>query len=104
MNEPVGNEPPRLTSPAETKKGDGCVFVGTLFAGVALFYVVGALVLAATSSGSQAYGIGYLVVSGVAGIALAFKRAWRGFAIGLLLGLGGVLLLIAICSGTRIGG
>jgi hypothetical protein len=108
MNDaPPPNPPPSDPPPAEPTieyeakprdRGDGCLFAAAIAGGFIAFFIGG---FAAIASGgrSQTLGILYLVLAFASAVWLAFKPAWRGFAIGVLLGLGALLLLIAICGG-----
>jgi hypothetical protein len=63
-------------------------------------------VLCATLAGRRGdrVAIGYAIAAFALAVWLTFKPVWRGFAIGIFLGIGAILLLIAICGGFRIGG
>ena len=58
----------------------------------------------ALAKGSETIGGAYLIISGFIALWLALKPNFRGLALGIFLGIGAVLLLIAACSGVRIGG
>ncbi len=80
----------------------GCfALLGGAIGGFFIFVILGYAVLAVTDS---AFGFLYVITSFVAAIWLATKPSYRGFAIGIFLGMGAVLLLISICSGFHIGG
>jgi hypothetical protein len=99
---PVPPQPEPSTMRYETAargKTDGCLFAATIAGGFAAFFVGGLAALGAGVGRNPSIGFVYMAVVAVGAVALAFKAAWRGFAIGLLLGLGAFLLLIAICGG-----
>ncbi|HVS51032.1 MAG TPA: hypothetical protein VHD62_01660 [Opitutaceae bacterium] len=97
-------EPPPPTDagsqPPVSRFDAGCNFVAGTIGGFILFVIAGAGALSLGRNGS--FGVAYLVVAFIAAIALATQRSLRGLAVGIFLGLGCVLLLIAICSGFRI--
>lgn len=89
--------PPGEPPPSGVQQG--CVFVGGVIAGLVLFvFDVGTLGSMWRDNGI----VVALVVAAGAAIACCFKRPLRGIAVGLFLGCGAFLLLIAICSGFRI--
>jgi hypothetical protein len=67
--------------------------------GFVLFFIIGASVLKAFNSSTAT--VWYGLVSFIGACWLATKPGSRGFAIGIFLGLGAVLLLMAICSGMQ---
>lgn len=80
----------------------GCFsLLGGAIGGFFLFVILG---YAVSGLNDRTFGILYLITSFVAAIWLATKPRFRGFAIGIFLGMGAVLLLISICSGFHIGG
>jgi hypothetical protein len=95
------NQPPELYSQTAAGHGGGClsIFLGTI-AGFVLFVVGGSLALSLDRQGKA--GIPYLVLSFCVAVVLTMKATTRGLAIGIFLGLGAVLLVLAICSGFHI--
>jgi hypothetical protein len=93
---------PNPSAPDRVSSFDrGCNFVAGAIGGFILFYIGGALALSA-SRGSSTLAVLYLASAFIVAVACMFKPALRGLAAGIFLGLGCVLLLIAICSGFHI--
>ncbi len=87
--------------PSAPATSDGCALIVGVIAGFILFVVCGAGVLSIGRSG--AFGTVYLIISFGGAVTLAFRPGFgRGMAIGIFLGLGAVLMLIAICSGSHL--
>lgn len=78
----------------------GVVFIVMVIAGFILFLIGGYMALGLTR-GSMAAGYGYLGLALVAAVACCLKEGLRGLGVGILLGLGAFLLLLAICSGMK---
>ena len=108
MNEPIPpfgnpekNAPASSTAPQPSENGGCLSLAGGAIGGFLLFVFLGAFVLSVANRGPLA--VVYCVGSFIAAIALATKPGWRGVAIGIFLGLGVGLLIMAICSGFHIG-
>lgn len=76
------------------------LFVVTASAGFILFLIAGYIALNLVR-GNTALAIAYLMLSFVVAILCCLKQGLRGLGVGILLGLGAVLLLLAVCSGVR---
>jgi len=90
--------PPAFSRDTGESPGIGELIAGTI-GGLILFGVAGGIAVSALRN--QTALTFYLMFCGVAGVSCCFKPALRGLGIGILLGLGGALLLLAICSGMR---
>ncbi len=78
----------------------GAVFVIMVIAGFLLFLISGYMALLLVR-GNTTLAIGYLILAFVAGFVCCLKEGMRGLGLGILLGVGAVLLLLAICSGMK---
>jgi hypothetical protein len=100
---PPEPSPPPSSAPHETPPSGLRRFVLGFFGaigGFALFLLGAAFTLSIGKSGG--FVVSYLLIAFAGGLSLAMKQSTRGLAVGIFLGLGATLLIIAICSGFHI--
>jgi hypothetical protein len=87
---------PDLSENEPTSSAQGCAFIAGLFGGFFVFLGAGWFSLV-ISNGTL--GAPYMIFSSIAAFLLVRKPGGlRGFAIGIFLGLGAILLLMSICG------
>jgi hypothetical protein len=100
----LGLSKPKPDTPPSKKDGDGprgsrtenaVGFVGGMILGCFAFLAMGGVVLSLLSA---AVAIVYLAGTAVLAIWLATRPGWRGFALGILLPLGLMLLTLGYCA------
>jgi hypothetical protein len=101
MPEPSDPKPDDLPTPRPPpSRVDAAVEFGFgVIGGLVLFFLGGWLVL---SFRNQSVGGAYLVLAAGVAFAGTIRPGTRGLALGIFLGLGGILLLLAICSGMKV--